>query len=68
MVSVPPRVPAGSRMLVLAVPLELTLMMTGLPIIDKPLVTMKVTFPVLGVTFPLVTLAVRVTDWEDLPL
>ena len=55
-------------MLVLAVPLELTLMMTGLPIIDMPLVTMKVTFPVLGVTFPLVTLAVRVTDWEDLPL
>ena len=55
-------------MLVLATPLELTPWVTGFPIIDVPLVTMKVTFPVLGVTFPLVTLAVRVTDWEALPL
>ena len=44
-------------MLVLAVPLELTVVMTGLPIIDVPLMTMKVTFPVPGVTVPLVMLA-----------
>ncbi len=41
--------------------------MTGFPIIVVPFTTMKVTFPV-GLTFPLVTLAVSVTDWDALPL
>jgi hypothetical protein len=39
-----------------------------LPIIDTPFTTIKVTFPAVGFTEPLVTLALRVTDWEELAL
>ena len=43
----PPWVPAGSRMVVLAVPLE-TAAVTGSPIIDVPLIRMNVTVPGAG--------------------
>ncbi len=63
----PPSVLAGIRMVVLAVPFE-TFAVTGFPTIAVPFITMKVTVPALGLTEPLVRLALRATDWDALAL
>src|SRR5262245_59129468 len=65
MLSVALRVPAGRRIVVLAVPSEPTVAVTGFPTIVAPSIRMKITLPEPGFTEPLVMLALSVTDCDE---